>query len=727
MFSSTDPSFLGMLPTSTAESFEFVFPPQGPGMHRVMLCRLSLQIDNHVLFGAWAREVNDLLWEKYFQKCNQYYEVFNDWLAKWPSPSCYDGTVPLHARDGKGQYDGRPIVPYSAFGAAGHHNGIMMTEGLAKTLFRLVEGGKRFQYNQNSFAAWHDGGLRADDTFKLPKKVYVTTSGGNRVKPYASVLTLLSQCGKIVAAVWKTSMSHAANRLILPGLKIARDHVGAPPLRLLQTDNSIGEQAPYYEVFPELEQGTVARASLPMIEIPPDDIVSFDVGSVFNAYILTLIDIFIQHEDQEIYYGLDTEFERDSKLTVLSLAFPQSLRGSELGTTIPIAIVIHLHKIGKEQFPADLKRLLELPSMIPTGRLIGGDCKKLEEQYGIKFNRMIELGNLCRLDNGELSSFSLCNLMKVYLQCMYPMNKSAAQLSSYAKPTLTPTDKQYCALDAVVSLWVFHRTVESLANGIGNQHPTLQVGKRCTVTHNAKDIAFGHLIFVGAGGEQMRWGGMTLGRRDCLVAIESLIDEDFEPKRRNSTWPATAETMRELHNNVPNLGLAVAATQVRIHLDGSECQPSSTPEMLREATIQSFQVDKSYLDVLLRKATEAVPMEDGEDIDLLVEGEETVSSSGKSNKGEAETGALTNSLRDLFHQLHCLPLSKESPATAHVLQLVLVATLISDKEDYANVVEVLQNKGKEDVAVHEFHNRGYWRDVFTRTYWISAHQRMPLL
>ena len=64
------------------------------------------------------------------------------------------------------------------------------------------------------------------------------------MKLYASVLTLLSQCGKIVAAVWKTSMSHAANRLILQGLKIARDHVGAPPLRLLQTDNPIGEQAP---------------------------------------------------------------------------------------------------------------------------------------------------------------------------------------------------------------------------------------------------------------------------------------------------------------------------------------------------------------------------------------------------------------------------------------------------------------------------------------------------
>ncbi|CAJ1932110.1 unnamed protein product [Cylindrotheca closterium] len=156
-FNSTDPSFLGMLPTCIADSFEFIFPPQGPGVSRVMLRRLSLQIDNHVLFGAWVREVNGMMWEWYFQKSNQYLELLNDWLEKWPSVSSYDGRPPLHCTS----YNGRPIIPYSAFGEAGHHNGIMMTENLAKTLFRLVEGGKRLQYNQNSFAAWQDEGLRA--------------------------------------------------------------------------------------------------------------------------------------------------------------------------------------------------------------------------------------------------------------------------------------------------------------------------------------------------------------------------------------------------------------------------------------------------------------------------------------------------------------------------------------------------------------------------------------
>ena len=48
----------------------------------------------------------------------------------------FNGRPPLHAT----KYDGRPMVPYSAFGESGHHNGIMMTEGLAKT-YRATNAG----------------------------------------------------------------------------------------------------------------------------------------------------------------------------------------------------------------------------------------------------------------------------------------------------------------------------------------------------------------------------------------------------------------------------------------------------------------------------------------------------------------------------------------------------------------------------------------------------------
>jgi hypothetical protein len=203
---------------------------------------------------------------------------------------------------------------------------------------------------------------------------------------------MLSQEGKIVAAVWKMDMSHDTTRKILQEVKVARDHVGAPPLRLLQTDNPSGEQAPYYEIFPELQEGVVSPSSLPMIQIPADNIAFFDNGANLDTYILSFAHLFPE-SDQDIYYGLDTEFERDQTLTVLSLAFPQSMgraEGMERDDRIPVAVVIHLEKIKRTRFSETLRRLLEQPNMIPVGRQIGGDCNKLEDQYGIRINRRNE-------------------------------------------------------------------------------------------------------------------------------------------------------------------------------------------------------------------------------------------------------------------------------------------------------------------------------------------------
>ncbi|CAJ1932108.1 unnamed protein product [Cylindrotheca closterium] len=467
-------------------------------------------------------------------------------------------------------------------------------------------------------------------------------------------------------------MSHDTNTCILQEVKKARDHVGAPPLRLLQTDNPEGEQAPYYTIFPELKEGIVARSLLPSIEIPQTDIAVLDDATAINHYILTFAESF--PGDTDIYYGLDTEFERDGqKLTVLSLAFPQSIIG------VPVTIVIHLHKIAKRDFPNSLKRLLEQHNMIPTGRLIGGDCKKLEDQFGVLIQRRMELYNLCRSDR-DIERYGLKDLMEEYLLCTYPMNKSDAQLSSYAKAKLSPTDVQYCALDAVVSLWVCHRALALLAQGgqLVDPHPTLQVGKHCIVTHNTKDIAAGTLWHL--------------------------------------SWPQ--KTLGELKRSLHTFELAVKVNQIKILLD--DHQPSCTPAMVGNATVQPFQVDKSYLDGLLQEhqasnnSTPMMPMQEMDSVDIIVQEDDTEDRAAAGLEAEmhkdSETGLLlTKSVRDLFHQFHNIPLSKKADEAAHVCQFLLAATWINDEDDYANVAEVVLSKGETDLAFHEFFQREYWR------------------
>jgi len=367
-----------------------------------MLRSLSLQTSNHILFGAWTKHVNDIILQRYYRKFNQYCELLRDWLSKWPSISQYNGYCPLHTTG----YRGQPCVRYSAFGESGHYNGILMTDLQARTLFELLEGGKRFEYNQNSFAAWHDDGLSADDTFKIAKKVHVTTSGKQRVQAMSSVLTLLAQCGKIVASIWKMGMSHEVNTNILEGIKIAREYVDAPALKLLQTDNPKGEEKPYYDMFPSLRQGTTKSTSLPAIKIPEQDIMVFEKSNPAENFFFSVIDHFPNNQD--MYYGLDTEFEvaLSQQLPVLSLSFSRQLNdGSTNTTTLPRVVVLHLHKMGR-RFPSSLKRLLQQENMIPIGRQIGGDCDKLKEQYGINIARRVELRNLCKIDRPDLAQVS---------------------------------------------------------------------------------------------------------------------------------------------------------------------------------------------------------------------------------------------------------------------------------------------------------------------------------
>ncbi|CAJ1956293.1 unnamed protein product [Cylindrotheca closterium] len=301
------------------------------------------------------------------------------------------------------------------------------------------------------------------------------------------------------------------------------------------------------------------------------------------------------------------------------------------------------------------------------------------------------------------------------------MNKSDAQSSSYVKAKLSPTDVQYCALDAVVSLWVCHRALASLAQGgqLVDPHPTLQVGKRCIVTHNTKDIAAGTLRFVGTRGEQRSWNRKTLGRADCMVAIESPIDEAFEPKRRHSSWPQTAKTLGELKRSLHTFELTVKVNQIKILLD--DYQPSCTPAMVGDATVQPFQVDKSYLDGLLQEhqasnnSTPMVPMQ----VDIIGQEDDTEDRAAAGLEAEihkdSETGLLlTKSVRDLFHQFHNIPLSEKADEAEHVCQFLLAETWINDEHDYANVVKVVLSKGETDLASHEFFQREYWRKQVRR-------------
>ena len=150
--------------------------------------------DKHVLFSAFTKCVNDLQWQYYYEQCNAYYYLINKWLDRF---DIIDDRKPLNKFPiGCDGYKGDSVEPYSAFGEVGYHNGILMTENLARNIFLELEEGKRGLYIQNSFQAWHDEGMTVDDTHKITKKIFVNTSGRSRVCPFTAMMTVLNKTGK---------------------------------------------------------------------------------------------------------------------------------------------------------------------------------------------------------------------------------------------------------------------------------------------------------------------------------------------------------------------------------------------------------------------------------------------------------------------------------------------------------------------------------------------------
>ena len=134
---------MGKRPIS--DNFKYIFPHKGPGIDIDMVKSLSMFTDKHVLFSAFAKCVNDLQWQYYYQQSNAYYTLLDMWLEEWTHikktenvPSC-----PLSCNG----YQGECFEPYSAFGEIGYHNGILMTEEYARNIVLAVEEKKRSIYS----------------------------------------------------------------------------------------------------------------------------------------------------------------------------------------------------------------------------------------------------------------------------------------------------------------------------------------------------------------------------------------------------------------------------------------------------------------------------------------------------------------------------------------------------------------------------------------------------
>jgi hypothetical protein len=108
-----------------------MLPASGPGLLLEVATMFLHFTDQHILFSAFANALNSMHPKHYYKNMNQYYHLLYQWLDAWPSvEDTYKGFPLLHPN----YYKGTPIAPDSAFGSAGYHNGIVMTQKFVKAI-----------------------------------------------------------------------------------------------------------------------------------------------------------------------------------------------------------------------------------------------------------------------------------------------------------------------------------------------------------------------------------------------------------------------------------------------------------------------------------------------------------------------------------------------------------------------------------------------------------------
>jgi hypothetical protein len=140
------------------------------------------------------------------------------------------------------------------------------------------------------------------------------------------------------------------------------------------------------------------------------------------------------------------------------------------------ALLIRVH--GRTHLPAALVTLLQDPEFTFTGRNIGGDIKKLGDDFKCSHQlaniNIVELGKMAR--ERDVVHSGAVGLDTIVRKCLSErlVKPPSVRLSVWSAATLTADQIQYAALDAIKALEVYLKLVKmpNLAQRLSSKAPT---------------------------------------------------------------------------------------------------------------------------------------------------------------------------------------------------------------------------------------------------------------
>lgn len=268
------------------------------------------------------------------------------------------------------------------------------------------------------------------------------------------------------------------------------------------------------DIWPNLKQDVTPKipAIFPEFKIP-NDVQTIYIKNMSNACdaIQSILDA------GEGVLGFDAEWD-------VVFVNRRVIRGKVAIIQIAFKSNIYLFHIAVFGIPENLKTLLASESFLKTGRNVGGDLKKLQDQFDLEYNSqsVVELGTLCSnkgIANGHSSLAAFC---EATLNLSLPKPQDI-RISNWSNRNLSKEQLEYAALDAYCSLKVYEKAVQHVSKNTRLTSDISRVGMAVSIYRGEKYL--GHGVIVKA---KSFWSVKPTPKRSFVKIVRSQSKASFK-------------------------------------------------------------------------------------------------------------------------------------------------------------------------------------------------------
>lgn len=719
-FASIDPRFLAKLPTRVTERFPFVTTSGGPGMHQSMIFQFTNLVKKGIIYRTYVNDINQQQRIRYDMDHINYYDTVADMMGA--VEEC-DRELPA-------------IEVFSEFNSPGNYNGIKLTVDLMKTCVRNFILARE-KYYQASFQMHCDDGAAADHTHKLAKFI---KANGRRGRVFTASYTVMSKLGLILMNRLTMTKSTFELEGLLTEHKAIRDSQNSPPLRIFQSDNLNHDGRLWNRIFKqELSKDVVPYkkqdSTLPTAGIAVSSFEHLTTVGGMDRIALALMAKF-SNPAKKVVYGFDTEWNRDDQIIrMIIISFP--------GEQIKLCNLSIAGIFSASQFPKQLRHLLQSRHLIPTGRLVGGDCSRMLS-YEVRMTQYIELRGLALKQCPDIPCTSLQYLSEHYLHCTLDKH---GQCADYSQNPLPLNLQKYAAIDGLVSGMIHSEICSKLYCGYHASAITesdgLKEGSEVDLFLCGSIVAQAKVLYIGKRNCEVteKWGKTTIVPGKAKVELLHVNIPNIHPPLsfkhesgvKELSWDRKNITLGDIIETINPPVIVVNTVSLVMPVDNDTNKKDESEISLINEDGTSIKVG----DCFDQNEDVGDMKNEKSDVDMINISDSTICKQNDQNGSDADIAQLlyeqyddnddddsaprNRGKVDVFHRFQDFPLGLRCEYRSIISRMIIHATFIFDKDDYCQIkihlIEIIpwmaedQSELATDLHLmnHFYHNREWWR------------------